>query len=191
MPAHHSEGRLKGRSLLQFPEDYVVVDLETTGLDPKNNHIIEAAALRIRHGQEAGTFSSFINPGVVLAPFITGLTGITDAMLENAPPIEEVLPAFLDFIGGDIVVGHNVNFDINFIYEASVALTGRPFSNDFVDTLRLSRRLYREERHHRLSDLIVRFHIGDTVDHRALSDVRQTDQCLRYMKRAAETGRSL
>ena len=182
MSTHHSEGRLKGQSLLLFPDNYVVIDLETTGLDPKNNCIIEAAALRIRQGKKSETFTSLVNPGVPLDPFITRLTGIRDDMLQNAPPIEQVIPQLLDFIGNDIVVGHNVNFDINFIYEASMSVLNQPFSNDFVDTLRLSRRLYREERHHRLSDLIVRFHIGDCVDHRALSDVLQTNECLTYMR---------
>lgn len=187
MSTHHSEGRLKGKSLLEFPYSYVVIDLETTGLDPKNNHIIEVAALRITEDHEDGTFTSLINPHEALDPFITGLTGITQEMLSDAPSLETVLPRFLDFIGDSIVVGHNVNFDINFIYEASAALLHQPFSNDFVDTLRLSRRLYREETHHRLSDLIARFHIGDCVDHRAMSDVRQTNACLQHMKRYAAT----
>lgn len=192
MSTHHSEGRLKGKSLLEFPSSYVVIDLETTGLDPKNNHIIEVAGLRITDGQENGTFTSLVNPYVPLDPFITGLTGITQEMLHPAPPLDDVLPRFLAFIDDDIVVGHNVNFDINFIYEASIALLHRPFSNDFVDTLRLSRRLYREEQHHRLSDLIARFQIGDCVDHRAMSDVRQTNACFQHMQHyAATTGASL
>jgi len=172
----------KGKSLLALVPDYVAVDIETTGLDPQQNDIIEIGAIRIIDGQKAGSFSSLINPGYEIDEFITGLTGITNEMLASAPAIEDVLPHFLEFVGESIVLGHNVNFDVNFIYDNCESTLGRSFANDFVDTMRLSRRLYPEHRHHRLSDLVGRFGVGEAVEHRALADAEQTFRCYEYMK---------
>lgn len=173
----------KGRSLLALVDKYVSVDIETTGLSPFGCDIIELAAVRIEHGEVTGSFSTLVNPNYPISYFITNLTGITNAMLYGAPDILTALPYFLDFVGGNIVVGHNVNFDINFIYDKCQIHLGIPFPNDFIDTMRLSRKLYCEHTHHKLSDLIERFCICDTVAHRALSDAMQTGLCYEYMKR--------
>lgn len=173
----------KGRSLLIDLSDYIVLDLETTGLDPKYDSIIEVAAAQIHNGEIAKTFQSLINPGFEISGFITELTGISNDMLTTAPELEQVFPKFLDFVGDSIVVGHNVNFDVNFIYDNCMYLFEKPFQNDFIDTMRLSRRLFKEERHHRLTDLISRFEIADSVEHRALSDAIMTYQCYEYMKK--------
>lgn len=113
--------------------------------------------------------------------FITELTGITNDMLSVAPSIDTVLPSFLEFIGHSIIVAHNANFDVNFLYDACTSQI--PFSNDFIDTMRLSRRLFPQERHHRLGDLTGRFGIVGDIEHRALSDVLKTQACYEYMKR--------
>lgn len=173
----------KGRSLLIDLSDYIVLDLETTGLDPKYDSIIEVAAAQIHNGEIAKTFQSLINPGFEISGFITELTGISNDMLTTAPVLEQVFPKFLDFVGDSIVVGHNVNFDVNFIYDNCMCLFEKPFQNDFIDTMRLSRRLFKKERHHRLTDLISRFEIADSVEHRALSDAIMTYQCYEYMKK--------
>lgn len=173
----------KGRSLSALADKYVAVDIETTGLDCRGSGIIELAAVRMEHGEVTGSFSTFVDPGHPISYFITNLTGITNAMLKGAPDIATALPYFLDFVGSNIVVGHNVNFDINFIYDNCVRHLGCPFPNDFIDTMRLSRMLFGEHRHHRLCDLIERFCICDTVAHRALSDAMQTGLCYEYMKR--------
>ncbi len=185
----HSQScsRHKGSSLLSFPTDYVVVDLETTGLDPSFDEIIEVAAVRVSGDEIVGEYTSLVKPEQELDPYITELTGITPEMLETAPSLSDVLPAFLDFIKDAIVVGHNVNFDINFIYDASMRLLKSPFKNDFVDTMRISRNLFPDEKHHRLCDLIARFGIDTQVAHRAMADVLQTNACLQYMKAYAET----
>ena len=172
-----SKRAYKGKSLLTLPEDYVVMDLETTGLDPRFDEIIEVACIRYRSHQEVGRFVSFVHPEDAISSFITDLTGITDEMVKDAPPIEDVLPRFRAFIDGDIVIGHNVDFDINFLYDTSIKLGLDPFSNDFIDTLRISRRLYREWTDHKLSTLIRNLEVGDTVEHRALSDSIQTQKC--------------
>ena len=173
----------KGSSKLDFPVDYTVVDLETTGLDPEWNEIIEIGALKIRNNQIVDSFSQLVKPTEPVDEFITDLTGITNDMLADAPSIEEVLPSFLAFADNDIIVGHNVNFDINFIYDNCVRLTGQGFPNDFVDTMRLSRRLFPQEKHHRLSDLEKRYNLHNESAHRALSDVMLTNQCLEHLRK--------
>lgn len=173
----------KGLSKLDFLSDYVVVDLETTGLDPQRDGIIEFGAVKVSGGRFTQSYSSLVNPGCKVGVFISELTGITNDMLASAPSISDTLPDFIHFLGDSVVVGHNVNFDINFIYESCVKILDRPFSNDFIDTMRLSRRLFPEHRHHRLRDLKERFGIIDALEHRALADAEQTSRCYEYMKR--------
>ncbi|MFR5048695.1 MAG: exonuclease domain-containing protein [Faecalispora sporosphaeroides] len=176
----------KGISLLLLPSSYTVIDLETTGLDPQWNDIIEFGALRVEDSVVVDRFSSLVNPGYEIDDFITELTGITNEMLSTAPDINNVLQKFLDFIGDSIVIGHNVNFDINFIYDTCIEILHKPFKNNFIDTMRLSRRLFPQERHHRLCDLIDRFCVSDTIEHRALADAEQTNRCYLYMKQYME-----
>lgn len=172
----------KGKSLLEICDSFVVIDTETTGLDPQWDDIIELAAIRVNQNCIVERFQTLVNPNCEIDEFITELTGITNDMLAEAPLLENAMPQFIDFVGTDVVVGHNVNFDINFIYDNCIQLGLRPFSNEFIDTMRLSRRLFKDEPHHRLTDLICRFKIGDSVEHRALSDAIQTKYCYDYMK---------
>ena len=102
----------KGKSIIDFPSKYVVLDIETTGLDPSYNKIIELSAIRVVNNAEVDSFSSLVKPINPIDDFITGLTGITNDMVLEAPSIEDVLPQFCEFVGGNVIVGHNVNFDI-------------------------------------------------------------------------------
>lgn len=172
----------QGSSLLEFPEEYVVFDLETTGFDPQYDDILEIAAIRIKDEKEVAKFSTLVNPGHPIDEFITELTGITDDMVQAAPFIDTVLPQFLAFVGDSVLVGHNVGFDIRFIYDLCEWAKLPPLSNNYVDTMRLSRNLFKEERRHRLCDLVKRFGVAASVSHRALADVEQTNQCLQYMR---------
>ncbi|MCY1714043.1 exonuclease domain-containing protein [Caproiciproducens galactitolivorans] len=182
-----AQREFKGKSLLKELDDYVVLDLETTGLDPDYDDIIEMAAIKVENKNIVDQFQSLVNPGYEIDDFITDLTGITNEMLKDAPGVKNVLPQFLSFIGDSVIVAHNANFDINFLYDACGCLKpSMYFKNDFVDTMRLSRRLFVKERHHRLSDLAERFGIKGSVEHRALSDVIKTNQCYDYMKRYAK-----
>ena len=180
-----SERTAKGKSLLDALENYVVLDLETTGLDPHWDSIIEIAAARVEGGVIVDSFQSLINPKFEIDEFITELTGITNDMLSTAPLLPDVLPRFVEFVGSAVIVGHNVNFDINFLYDKCTDLLQSAFVNNFIDTMRVSRRLFKEEAHHRLSDLIKRFGSGDDVEHRAWPDVLHTFHCYEYMKRHA------
>jgi DNA polymerase-3 subunit epsilon len=166
----------KGRSLLKVLDEYVALDIETTGFSPIKNEIIEVAAVKVQSGQEVSEFQSLVKPRYEVSKRITMITGITNDMLEGAPEPDEVLPQFLDFVGQHTVVAHNANFDISFLYENC------GFPNDFIDTMKLSRRLFPKENHHRLQDLIERCGIGGNVHHRALADSYHVLGCYEYMK---------
>ena len=172
----------KGLSLIELPSDYVLLDLETTGLNPAGDSIIEIGAIKVKEYDIVDTFEAFVKPPHPISYFITDLTGITNEMVKDAGSIETVLPEFMRFVGSSLVMGHNVNFDINFLYENCVRCFGYGFRNDFVDTLRLSRKLFPEEHHHRLCDLEQRFQLHNEHSHRALSDVILTNQCYDYMR---------
>lgn len=172
----------KGNSLVAFPSDYIVVDLETTGLSPEWDEILEIAALKVSGGVVVDTFQSFAKPSEPIDEFIAQLTGITDEMVATAPGVEDVLPNLFAFVGNSVVVGHNVNFDINFLYDNSARLLGVPFGNDYIDTMRLSRLLLPGLPHYRLKDMVKHYGIAAAGYHQALSDcelTRNVFECLR------------
>ncbi|MDO5445332.1 MAG: 3'-5' exonuclease [Eubacteriales bacterium] len=170
--------------LFELPDSYVCVDLETTGLNPCRDKIIEIGAVKVKDNEITDTFQTLVDPGYHISSFITGLTGITDDMLSSAPGIFEALPEFLNFADGNILMGHNIHsFDIKFISSSCLLVTGKPFDGDHIDTLYLSRKLFPYERHHRLCDLITRFNIAEREEHRALSDALQTVDCYNYMRK--------
>ncbi|KAE8129720.1 hypothetical protein DDE84_02670 [Bifidobacterium tibiigranuli] len=175
-------------ALLRAPEslvtrDYTSIDIETTGFSEDNDCIIELGAVKMRGGEEAGSFSQLVNPHRVLDHEIIRLTGIADEDLQSARDIETVLPEFLEFIGDDILVGHNIiAFDYEFIKANSIRLRIIPPDNKMIDTLSLSKVLSPEETNHRLVDLIQRFGIAQKEEHRAESDAAQTAQCYEILR---------
>lgn len=177
---------LKGTSLLDFPESYVVIDIETTGLDPSVDCLIEIAALRIMDNEAKESFSSFINPSIHIDSFITDLTGITNEQLSDAPDPKDVLSQFKAFVGNDIVVGHNVNFDINFLYDNFEKYLSMPFSNNYIDTLRLSRKYYKSAPSHKLSALADLLKFPAETAHRALADCHTTNLLFLALKEKAK-----
>lgn len=169
---------------------FVVIDLETTGTVPGQSRIIEVAAAKYRGGECLGTFQTLVNPGVGVPPFIVALTGITEALVVPAPTIDEVLPSLLEFIGGAVLVGHNLRFDTAFL-DADLIARGRPrLANARVDTLTLARRLIRDEVPDcRLATLANRFRTEVRPTHRALDDVLATAEVLHALfERAAGFG---
>jgi DNA polymerase-3 subunit epsilon len=158
---------------------FCVLDLETTGGSPRDCAITEIGAVKYRGGELIGTFQTLVDPGLPIPPFITILTGITEAMVVEAPDIAAALPAFLEFIGDSVIVGHNVRFDLSFL-NAAAAEHGYPkLGNDTVDTAALGRRLIREEvRDLRLQSLAAHFRSPVTPNHRALEDARATAHVL-------------
>ena len=172
----------KGKNIVDFKDDYVVLDLETTGLSPEHDKIIEIGILKISNGRIVDQFQSLINPNRKIDNFIIQLTGITNEMLLTAPSIDTIFPLVNNFIDNNIIIGHNVNFDIDFLYDAYADVLLEPLENDFIDTMRISRKLYPELPHHRLIDLVEYLKIEDGEHHRALSDCNYTYNCYSKMK---------
>lgn len=172
----------KGVSQLAFIDNYVVLDLETTGLDPFYDEIIEIAAIRISNGKRISEFTTLVKPDNKIDEYITQLTGITNEMVKNAPKIEKVLPDLIDYLGDSVIVAHNANFDINFLYDNCMSCLNKPFTNNFVDTMRISRRLFKSIRH-RLIDLAKEFKISNIAAHRAMADCEVTQQVYEYMRK--------
>ena len=173
----------KGKSLMVPSSDYTVIDLETTGFSPSKDYIIELSALRVRNSIPVDSFSSLVKSSSlpVLPDLVTSLTGITQTMYDSAPMIEDIFPDFISFIGNDLIVGHNVNFDINFLYDFSMRFWSKPITNDFVDTMRISRRLLPELPSHQLFVLSIHYNIGAQVFHRALDDCKTTHYCFQAL----------
>ena len=166
--------RNKGKNLLIFPKNFVVIDIETTGLDSEFDEIIEIGALKIENGHVVDTFNTLVKPVNEIDDYITELTGITNDMLENAPTIKDVIGDFYSFVGRNIILGHNVNFDINFLYDELMRFDGIELNNDFVDTMRIGRYLLKNLQHHRLIDLANNYNIATNGNHRSLKDCEIT-----------------
>lgn len=160
----------KGKSLLCATRDFVAVDLETTGLSTEYDDIIEIGAVRYRDGVPIATYEQLVNPGYDVDEFITELTGITNEMLAGQPVISDVLPAFMDFMAEDILVGHNVNFDINFIYDNCGNCGIKPIPNNFIDTLRVSRRMLPDLKNHKMDTIAEALQLPGRGLHRAAGD---------------------
>jgi DNA polymerase-3 subunit epsilon len=155
---------------------FVVVDLETTGGSPVDSAITEIGAVKVRGGERLGEFQTLVKPHVPIPAFIQVLTGITNAMVADAPRIETALPAFLEFARGSVLVAHNAGFDVTFLKTASARLGIEWPGFSVLDTVHLARHLVGrdEARNHKLSTLAALFSARTVPDHRALHDARAT-----------------
>lgn len=160
----------KGKSLVLFPANYTVIDIETTGLDPEYCDIIEIAAIKYSDGQRISEYSSFVKPFCPLDEYITALTGITDNMLADAPDPAVALRGFLDFVGSDILMGYNVSFDVNFLYDKIKLFLSDVFSNDYIDVMRIARRAVPGLKNYKLMTVSESMKISPLGSHRALVD---------------------
>lgn len=171
----------KGESQLGFIDDYTVLDLETTGFDPAYDEIIEIAAIRFSSGEKISEFATLVKPENKIDEYITQLTGITNEMVKDAPKIEKVLPNLMKFLGSSVIVAHNANFDINFLYDNNMLCFKEPFTNNFIDTMRISRKLFKDIKH-RLVDLAKEFKISVSMHHRAMPDCEVTQKVYEHMR---------
>jgi DNA polymerase III subunit epsilon len=155
---------------------FVVVDLETTGGSPVECGITEVGAVKVRGGEVVGELQTLVNPGAPIPAFISVLTGITDAMVADAPPIETVLPQFLEFAAGSVLVAHNARFDVSFLKAAAQRCEREWPAPQVLDTVHLARQVVRRDEvpNHRLASLARLFHSSTAPDHRALHDARAT-----------------
>ena len=155
---------------------FVVVDLETTGGTPATSAITEFGAVKVRGGEVLGEFQTLVDPGGPIPAFIATLTGITTSMVVSAPTIGEVLPSFLEFAQGAVLVAHNARFDVGFL-KAAAADLGHPWpAPQVLDTVALARRAVTRDEvpNHKLSTLAAFFGATVTPNHRALADARAT-----------------
>ncbi len=152
-----------------FDDEIVCFDIETTGLKVQREAITEIGAVVLKNGQIIDKFQTFVNPGRRLTPEIIGLTGITDAMLEDAPPPEEALAAFLRFVDGRPLAAHNAEFDIGFI-RAGCRRAGLDFDPTYVDTLILAQNLLPELHKYKLDIVAEHLDLPAFNHHRASDD---------------------
>lgn len=153
-------------------KNYVAVDLETTGLYPKQDRIIEIGALRVRNGEVVEKFSSFINPLQKLPEKVTQITGITDKDLMQAPTMEDIWKEVFDFLGEDILLGQRILFDYSFFKRIAVN-HGYSFERNGIDTLKIARKYLASLESRTLSGLCEYYHIPIRA-HRALEDAKAT-----------------
>jgi len=175
----------KGQSM---DSEYVVFDIETTGLSPRYNKIIEIGAVKIKNGKIQDTFSEFINPEVPIPYTITKLTSITDQMVMEAPTIDEILPKFMEYVGDAILVAHNASFDTGFIKEFCKQLD-IPFDSTIMDTMTLAHVLIPELGKYTLDRLCKQFNVSLEHHHRACDDAAATAEIfLKMLKMVHDKG---
>ena len=177
-----------GRPLATTP--FVVVDLETTGAGPDAT-ITEIGAVRVCGGEVEGEFQTLVNPHAHIPPLISVLTGITDAMVADAPRADQVIPPFLEFARGSVLVAHNAGFDVGFLKRACADQGVRWPGFGVLDTVALARGvLTRDEVPNvKLATLARHFHVADPPNHRALTDARATVTVLhRLLERVGNLG---
>lgn len=156
--------------------EYVILDIETTGLEPTLNEITEIGALKIENKEVKNIFSSLIKPKTPVSLEITRLTGIDNEMVKDSPAVELVLPKFLDFIGSAILVVHNAEFDISFLKHHLKKALNKEIQNQIACTLKISRYLLPNLVNHKLHTVAAHFELSAENRHRAIGDVELTYQ---------------
>lgn len=168
--------------IISYTDNYVLFDLETTGLSPEKDAIIEISALKVSGGEVVDEFSTLVNPGFHIPYSASSVNGIMDDMVIEAPTIDIALKNFISFIGDSILVGHNIKrFDMGFIQRDAVNIFGKHIYNEILDTLILSKRYLPDLPSHSLGALADYYSIPYEGAHRALADChinKQVYDCL-------------
>jgi len=164
-------GKRKGKQRREYVPDYVLYDLETTGISSLYDEVIEISAVKVRNGKIVDEFSELVNPGRPIPYAASSVNNISDKMVENARSFEKVLPEFLAFAGDDVLAGHNIaGFDMKFLYRDCEKYFGQTLTNDYIDTLAIAKLCFPEWKHRKLSDLAEHYGISTKGAHRALAD---------------------
>jgi DNA polymerase III subunit epsilon len=185
------QGRLEDLGAPLVDVEFVVLDLETTGGSPANDRITEVGAVKVRGGEQLGSFHTLVDPEVPIPPLITALTGISDAMVAGEEPIEVVLPCLLEFLGDAVLVAHNASFDMRFLQAALQAHAYPRLESRVVCTARLARVLLPRDEvpNVRLATLARYLRAGTQPCHRAFTDAKATVDVLHaLLERAAGFG---
>ncbi len=162
--------------------EFIIFDIETTGLSPKNCGITQIGALKYKSGEIIGRFDSFVNPNMPIPERITELTGITDEMVKDAPSEEEAVRSFLEFCGNSMLVAHNANFDVSFIRRVADDY-GIQCENAYLDTVAVSRYINSDLKKHTLDSLAKYYNLGEFDHHRADAD---TEMLAKIFERMSE-----
>ena len=167
-----SQDLLFDPAFLTHEREFVAIDVETTGLDPQRDCIIEIGAQRFNLKTRLLSFCSLVKPSLKLSPAITHLTGITPHDLEDQPEPAEILPQFLDFLGDRILLAHNALFDLKFINQALRQAGLRPLNNYVIDTIWLAKICLPPLKHYSLTKLLQALKLRAEGSHRALADAQ-------------------
>lgn len=171
-----------------FEKDYVVFDLETTGISQESDRIVEISAIKVKDGKAVEEFNRLVNPKCHIPAAASYVNNISDSMVCNEPPIEEVLPEFIDFIGDMVLVGHNIHyFDMGFIWRDCQNCLGLIPDNDYVDTLPLAKKCLPQMSHYKMTDLASHYGISTQGAHRALKDCHMTMEVYEHLKSEQES----
>lgn len=176
---------IDGKLLLAYPDDYTVLDIETTGLNPQNDYITEISAIKYRNNRRVDEFSSLVKPDFSIPYYITRLTGIDDAMVADAPSIDEVILSFMDFLADDIIAGYNVAFDLSFIAENLAGYYAKRLANDYVDVMKLAQNELPFLGRPKQTAVAEYFNIATAGAHRALVDCGICNGCYQRLKELA------
>lgn len=178
---------LPGNPRNQYISDYVVFDLETTGVSCVRDDVVEISALRVRGGRIVDRFSSLVNPGRPIPYSASQVNHITDEMVADEPTMGEILPGFLQFIGDDVLVGHNIaRFDMKFIHRDCRCMFRQVPGNDYLDTLNFARSRLPGLRSYALTSLAAHYGLGTVGAHRALKDCEINQQVFERLAREPE-----
>ena len=172
----------QGKRIDEYVPDYVLFDLETTGISVTMDEVIEISAVKVAGRKVTEEFTSLVNPQRAIPYAASMVNGITDEMVTDARSFEPVLSDFLDFAGDHILVGHNIcRFDMEFIYRDSKRFFQQIPGNDLVDTLMIAKACLPGLTHHRLTDLALYYGISTDGAHRALNDCRMNQQVFEHL----------
>ncbi len=176
-----------GKKRFEYVSDYVLFDLETTGISWEKDEVVEISAVKVKDGKIIDEYSTLVNPGMPIPYYASEVNGITDDMVADSPAFDEALGEFLEFAGDAVLVGHNIHaFDLKFMQKSSRKYYGKLIGNDYIDTLMLARLYLPEMKHHTLSDLAEHYGISTAGAHRALADCKMNQQVFENLKKEIE-----
>ena len=173
-----------GKSHHTYMENYVLFDLETTGISTIKDRVVEIAAIKVENGIIVDEYSTLVNPEIPIPDNAKKVNGITDRMVKNSPTFDNALYTFIKFAGENVLVGHNIQiFDLKFIYCDSLLYFGTIPGNDFINTLQLAKIYLPELEHHSLTNMAKYYNINIEGAHRALADCKINQKVSELLKK--------
>ena len=168
---------LPGKKLNTYVPNYVLFDLETTGMFSPRDAVVEISAVKVKEGKIVDEFTTLVNPQRHIPSSVVRIHGISDDMVKDSPFFKEALADFLNFAEDEVLVGHNIQcFDLKFIYRDAETYWGKTVGNDFIDTLHFARKILKGIGSYSLGNLAGYYGISTEGAHRALNDCRMNQQ---------------